>query len=390
MLLEDLSICRNSKGVSKKEGEKFLSVVCGNKDDELVLYMNKLKVAVVGAGFVAQKRHIPAFLRLKKQVSVCAICDLKLELAKSVASRFGIPNVHSNLSDMLKKEKPDVVDVCTPPKVHAPVAIEAMENGCHVLLEKPMASSLSDCDKMIQASRKHGVKLSVVHNQRFYPPFLKAEQLVKNGSIGELTGMRILSLTPREEYLVHENHWIHRLPGGVIGETGPHVVYMSLAFVRNVKNVEVIARKITDYPWVLFDDYRIEIEGENITSSIIVSHASNYTASKVELFGTEYLLEMDLQSMLLVRYKRCNLKPLDVAKSSISVAWQMIRGIASNTIKTMLGKSMLGHNIMIEKFVKSIINNESVPVSPEEGKETVRILELIVDKLRSKRYSEAL
>jgi len=343
--------------------------------------MNKLKVAVVGAGFVAQKRHIPAFLRLKKQVLVCAICDLKLELAKSVASRFGIPNVYSNLSDMLKKEKPDVVDICTPPKVHAPVAIEAMENGCHVLLEKPMASSLSDCDNMIQASRKHGVKLSVVHNQRFYPPFLKAEQLVKNGSIGELTGMRIISLTPREEYLVHENHWIHKLPGGVIGETGPHVIYMSLAFVKNVKNVEVIARKKTNYPWVLFDDYRIELEGENITSSIIVSHANNYTVSEVDLFGSDYALKVDLQSMLLIRYRRNSLKPVDVATSSLSIARQMIEGVASNALKTVFRRSMLGHDIMIEKFVKSIINDQPVPVTPEEGRETIRVMEMIVDEL---------
>jgi len=345
--------------------------------------MNKLKVAVVGAGFVAQKRHIPAFLRLKKQVFVCAICDLKLEFAKSVASRFGIPNVYSNLSDMLKREKPDVVDICTPPKVHAPVAIEAMENGCHVLLEKPMASSLSDCDRMIQALRKHGVKLSVVHNQRFYPPFLKAEQLVKNGSIGELTGMRIISLTPREEYLVHENHWIHKLPGGVIGETGPHLIYLSLAFVKNVKNVEVIARKKTNYPWVLFDDYRIELEGENITSSIIVSHTNNYTVSEVDLFGTDYALKMDLQSMLLIRYKRNSLKPVDVAMSSLSIARQIIGGVASNVLKTVFRRPMLGHDIMIEKFVKSIINDQPPPVTPEEGRETIRVMEMIVNKLEN-------
>jgi len=348
--------------------------------------MNKLKVAVVGAGFVAQKRHIPAFLRLNKQVFVCAICDLKLELAKSVASRFGIPNVYSNLSDMLKREKLDVVDICTPPKVHAPVAIEAMENGCHVLLEKPMASSLSDCDNMIQASRKHEVKLSVVHNQRFYPPFLKAEQLVKNGSIGELTGMRIISLTPREEYLVHKNHWIHKLPGGVIGETGPHVVYMSLVFVKNVKNVEVIARKKTDYPWVLFDDYRIELEGENITSSIIVSHTNNYTASEVDLFGTDYALKIDMQSMLLTRYKREYLKPTSVALSSLSIADQIVKGVMSNAFKVMVHKPMLGHEIMIEKFVKSIINDKPVPVTPEEGRETIRVLGLILEKL--KQYSQ--
>jgi predicted dehydrogenase len=193
--------------------------------------------------------------------------------------------------------------------------------------------------------------------------------------------MRILSLTPREEYLVQEKHWIHKLPGGIIGETGPHVVYMSLAFVKNVKNVEVVARKISNYPWVLYDDYRVEIEGENITSSIIVSHTNNYTASKIELFGTEYSLEMDLQSMLLIRYKRSNLKPVSVAASSISTAWQIMKGTTSNILKTILGRPMLGHDIMIEKFVKSIINNQPVPVTPEEGRETVKVLEMIVDKI---------
>ncbi|MEM2129070.1 MAG: Gfo/Idh/MocA family oxidoreductase [Candidatus Bathyarchaeia archaeon] len=345
--------------------------------------MDKLKVAVVGCGFVAQKRHIPGFLRLKRHVSLCAICDLNQNLAKGVANRFGIANVYTDLSEMLSKERPDVVDVCTPPKVHVSVAIEAMEKGCHVLLEKPMASDLSDCDKMIQASRKHGVKLSVVHNQRFYPPFIKAEELVKNGAIGELTGMRVISLTPKGEYLIHENHWIHKLPGGIIGETGPHVIYMSLAFVKNVKNVEVTARKKSEYPWVLYDDYRIEIEGEKITSSIIVSHINNYTASKVELFGTEYALEIDLQSMLLTRYKRSDLKMWSVASSSLSVSWQIAKGIASNAIKTVLGRPMLGHDIMIEKYVKSIINDLPVPVTPEEGRETVKILEMIVRKMEA-------
>jgi len=350
--------------------------------------MNKLKVAIVGCGFVAQKRHIPAFIRLKKYVSLCSVCDLNLDLAKKVASRFGIFNAYLDLSTMLSKEKPDIVDICVPPRAHAQVAIKAMETGCHVLLEKPMASTTADCDKMIEASRKYGVKLSIVHNQRFYPPFIKAEELVKSGDIGELTGMRVISLTPREEYLVHKNHWIHKLPGGIIGETGPHVIYMSLAFVKNVKNVEVIARKKTDYPWVLFDDYRIELEGENITSSIIVSHTNNYTASEVDLFGIDYALKIDLQSMLLLRYRRNSLKPVDVAMSSLSIARQIIGGVASNILKTIFRRPMLGHDIMIEKFVKSIINDQPAPVTPEEGRETIRVMEMIVKKLNQNKVDE--
>jgi hypothetical protein len=70
-----------------------------------------------------------------------------------------------------------------------------------------------------------------------------------------------------------------------------------------------------------------------------------------------------------------------VASSSLSVAGQTITGVMSNAFRVILGKSMLGHDIMIEKFVKSIINDQPVPVTPEEGRETIRIMEMIVRRL---------
>jgi len=346
--------------------------------------MNKLKVAVVGCGFVAQKRHIPSLLRLKREVSLCAVCDLNQGLAREVARRFSIPQVYSSLSEMLSKEDLNLVDVCTPPQAHAPVAIESMESGCHVLLEKPMAPNVSDCDRMIRVSQKYGVKLSVVHNERFYPPFLKAQELVKSGAIGKLTGMRILSLTHRAMYMADENHWVHRLPGGVVGETAPHAIYMSLAFLKNVRNVDVCAKNTLKYPWVLYDDYRIELEAENMNSSIMISHASDFTAADVDLFGTEGMIKMDLQSMLLALYKRRDLKPTSLALSSLSVAGQMVRGVVSNAFAVMLGRTMLGHDIMFEKFVNSIINDQPVPVPAEEGRETIRVMEMLVNKLDQK------
>ncbi|HDQ15435.1 MAG TPA: Gfo/Idh/MocA family oxidoreductase [Bacteroidetes bacterium] len=343
--------------------------------------MNKLKVGVVGCGFIAKKRHIPAFLRLKKNVKLSAVCDLNQELAKNVAQEFGIPNVYSDLSDMLSEENLDIVDVCTPPKIHAPVALEAMKSGCNVLLEKPMAPSLSDCDEIVEAYKKYGVKLSVVHNQNFYPTFLKAQKLVDSGVIGKLLGMRVLILTTRDVYIAHEDHWIHKLPGGAIGETGPHAVYMSLAFLKNAADVNVCARRQSDYPWVSYDDYRIELVGENLTSSIYVSHAGDCNASEVDLFGTEGIIKMDLQSMILTHHKREHIKPTSVASSSLSVAGQTLTGVVSNVFNVCFGKTMLGHDIMIEKFVESIIEDKPVPVTPEEGRETIRVMNMIVEKL---------
>jgi predicted dehydrogenase len=156
---------------------------------------------------------------------------------------------------------------------------------------------------------------------------------------------------------------------------------MSLAFLKNAKDVYVSARKQSDYPWVLYDDYRIELVGENMTSSIMVSHASDCNASEVDIFGTDGVINIDLQSMLLTRYRREHLKSTTVASSSLSVAGQTVSGVVSNVFRVIMGKSMLGHDIMIEKFVESVMKNQPVPVTPEEGRETVRIMDMIAKKI---------
>jgi UDP-N-acetylglucosamine 3-dehydrogenase len=352
--------------------------------------MGNLKIAIVGCGLVAQKRHIPSFLRLRKSVSVRAVCDLNQNLEREVARKFGVHHSYSSLSEMLAKEDLDIVDICTPPQTHANLAIESMENGCHVILEKPMALNVADCDKMIRVSQKYGLKLSVVHNQIFYPPFLEARKIVAGGAIGKLTGMRIFSSTSRSEFLAHEDHWVHRLPGGVLGETGPHAIYMSLAFLEKVRSADVHAKKISEFPWVLYDEYRVILSGDNLSSSIVISHANDFTADSVDLFGTEGMISLDLQSMLLTLYKRRNLRSRSLALSSLGVAGQIVKGIASNVFSVMRGETFLGHNIVIEKFVDSIINDEAVPVSVDEGRETVRVMEILVRRLLSLRTTSKL
>jgi len=90
--------------------------------------MGKLKVGIVGCGFIAKRRHIPSFLRLKKKdVVLQAVCDINKPLVASVAKEFRIPKAYSSLSEMLSKEDLNIVDICTQPHIHAPLAIEAMK-----------------------------------------------------------------------------------------------------------------------------------------------------------------------------------------------------------------------------------------------------------------------
>jgi predicted dehydrogenase len=350
--------------------------------------MKKIKVGIIGCGFVASAWHIPAFLALKKTVDEIIVCDLNPKLATSVAEKFNLSKVYSNVADMLKKEKLDVVDICTPPHTHPALAIQAIESGCNVLLEKPMALKLSDCDEMVRVSRKQGVKLCIIHNELFRPPMLRAKELVDKGAIGKVMGMHWCRLTHREEYLDKETHWVHKLPGGLLGETGPHAVYATMAFLKGVKNVDIVAESNLKYPWAPFDYFDMTFECEGGIGSAIISHASNTYFAGVSIYGTEGILNLDLQSMLLTSFKLHKTKMIPLAISTLKPAGQIVKSVASNTAKAVFSQnsamSARGHSVEIERFVESVINNQPSPVTGEEGRDVIKVMEMLVQKLDEK------
>jgi predicted dehydrogenase len=354
---------------------------------------SKLKVAVIGCGEVAQKRHLPGFLRLKKGVSVSAVCDVDRSVANDVAEKFGIPHVYADFRELLALERPDVVAVCTPPKTHASIVTESMERGCHVFLEKPMALSVADCDNMISSSRKNGAKLCLAHTARFYPPYQKAQKLVKDGIIGKLTNMNILFSVPSSQYIDKRYHWINELPGGAIEECGPHAVYLSLPFLKEIKSVDAFAIKTSNHSWVASDNYNIALEGQEAVCHIVNTYGGDYTAFEIDLIGTKGLLKLDLQSMSLVFSRGQRIEPMSssirfsgvlLASYSLNVAGQIIRNVALNAFAALSGKTFVSHYILIQRFIESIACDKPVPVPPEEGRETVRIMEKIVGILNQK------
>jgi len=345
----------------------------------------KLRVAIVGCGAVTEHRHIPGFKKLQDKVILQAVCDKNLDLARQMAQRHGIPGVYTSQAEMLKAQKLDVVDVCTPPQIHAPIAIEALENGCHVLLEKPMALTTTDCDRMIEAARKNDRKLCIVHNVLFHPPLVKARKLVKEGAIGNFIGMRILLADPRNEMIMRKDYWIHKLPGGVIGETGPHPAYISLAFLDKVNSVEIFAKNYLEHPWARFDEFRFELDASNGLSSVAISYSGERYAAEVEIFGSKGALYIDLQSMLCLKYgPKTSLSHGKLVSTSLNTVFQIIGGIMANGLKALTGQFKVGHDTVIELFVDSVINNTAPPVTGEEGREVIRVLDMLVSRLYEK------
>lgn len=346
--------------------------------------MTRLKAAIIGAGLIARKKHIPAFLKHKGKVELRAVCDLNIGSAQEAARSFGIPKAYGDVFEMLSKEKLDLVDICTPPQTHAKVAGEAMKQGCHVLIEKPMALTVQDCDEMIQASRQYRAQVCVAHSNLFYWPFMKAREIVARGDIGDFRGMRIFLSTPTDYMTSRKDHWAHKLPGGVIGETGPHVVYMSLAFIKPIHDVSVNATKLLDYPWSRFEDYRIDLIGDQGISSIMLSYATDQWMARVDILGTDAILIVDLEGMSVLRYRRRDLKSLPVGLSLFSESMQMIGNLLSNGIRFSTGRMKSTHEILVGRFLDSVLNGTEPPVTAEEGREVVKVINMIADRLKEK------
>src|SRR5699024_1383173 len=131
---------------------------------EQVLEMARIRLGSIGVGGVATGRHIPTF-RPSDDVEITAEHDINRKRAVKVAEELAIPGVFTNIEDMYPYV--DAVVICTPNKFHAPISIDAMNHGKHVLCEKPMALTSDECRQMIEAEQRKGDQLNIAYHYRF-------------------------------------------------------------------------------------------------------------------------------------------------------------------------------------------------------------------------------
>lgn len=156
--------------------------------------MKTLGIAILGTGAIA-RTHIAAFKRLGGRCQIRALCDLFPDKAKALSEQEQLSvDIYSDYYSMLGRSDIDVVSICLPPGVHAETAIAAMDAGKHVLVEKPMAASLEECDAMILAAERNKVLLSPVAQNRFKTPMMKVKRMLDEHVGGKVLHAMVNSL----------------------------------------------------------------------------------------------------------------------------------------------------------------------------------------------------
>ncbi|MHB1033607.1 MAG: Gfo/Idh/MocA family protein [Pirellulales bacterium] len=145
-----------------------------------------IRIAILGTGAIADS-HIQSYLKFPQQCRVVALVDLFPDKAREKAAKHGLDAaVFQDRAQLLAGADFDAVSICLPPFEHAPAAVELLAAGKHVLVEKPMATCLEECDQMLAAARASGCLLSVVAQNRFQTPVMKLKQVLDAGLAGRV------------------------------------------------------------------------------------------------------------------------------------------------------------------------------------------------------------
>jgi predicted dehydrogenase len=195
-------------------------------------------MGIIGAGGIAQDRHIPAYLELQDKVEIVGVQDLNVERAKEAVNRFNIPEVFQDYAELF--EVVDAVTICTPNKFHGEIAIRALEAGVHVLCEKPMAITTQACEDMIAAAQKSNKQLSIAYHFRHTQEARVAKQAILNGDIGDPLVTRVQALRRRKVpgWGVFTNKELQG--GGSLIDWGCHFLDLAIWLLGDPKPVEVM------------------------------------------------------------------------------------------------------------------------------------------------------
>jgi UDP-N-acetyl-2-amino-2-deoxyglucuronate dehydrogenase len=214
---------------------------------------DKLRTSLVGIGKVTDL-HAAALASLPESVFT-AVCGRSREKTENYAARFGV-RAYTDVAEMVTREKIDVVIVLTPHPNHRAPAVAALEAGAHVLVEKPLASSLEDCDAMIGAARRCGKQLGMICQRRWNMPVQRVKRAIDEGKIGKPVFATVHMLSWRDRAYYESDPWRGTWKeegGGVLVNQAPHQLDLLQWFMGEIEECYGLWSNL-NHPYIEVED----------------------------------------------------------------------------------------------------------------------------------------
>ncbi|MDX9945783.1 MAG: Gfo/Idh/MocA family oxidoreductase [Bacteroidales bacterium] len=345
-------------------------------------------ISIAGCGKVAHL-HAKALLNLP-HARLAGVWSRTPETARKFASEYKT-EAYTDISRMVGENKTDLVIVCTPHPFHRQPAIEAADAGASVLVEKPLASDLGDCDAIINACKAGNVKLGVVSQRRWYSPSMRVKRAIEDGKIGKPVLATITMLGWRDREYYDADAWRGTWKdegGGVLVNQSPHQLDLMLWYMGDIDEVYGLWRNL-NHPYIEVDDTALAIVKfkSGAIGNILVSNSQ-----KPGLFGKVHIhgengasvgVQTDGGAMFIAGRS-------GVAEPPVNDLWtvpgeenMLAQWIKEDTeIFNKYDPTVYYMQCQIEDFLKAIVNDTEPMVTGDAGRKTVELFSAIYRSTR--------
>lgn len=353
-----------------------------------------LRVALVGCGKTADM-HISAIQRLDTAQTV-AVCDIEPLMAEQLAARYGIPKCYNNFDEMLAVERPDVVHITTPPQSHFDLALDALDAGCHLFVEKPVAPDSLQAARLIEQVEAHSKKLAIAYTYHFDPAARRLRHLVQDGAMGELVHMEVffgydLNGPFGTPILSDRNHWVHDLPGKLFHNVLDHLLNMVTEYLTDERPLVQayswqMAHSSGEYNYDLPDELRVLLSGDKSSAYVTFSSHCRPVRHYLRFHGTRNTAELDFDDSTITLSRTAGLPGvLGRLTSPFAHGWQHIREGSRNVLRFLRSDYHFfsGFNYLLSEFYNCIIHDLPVPISYTEILRTAALVDDVVHQVQA-------
>jgi predicted dehydrogenase/nucleoside-diphosphate-sugar epimerase len=333
--------------------------------------VTKYRVGLVGTGYISEF-HASAVKRVPN-AQIVGVTDILASRATGFAARSGIPRAFPTMDAMID-EGVDVIHILTPPESHAELTIAALKRGCHVLVEKPLAMSVEEVDRITAASAASNRTVCVNHSLLYDRFASKALALVRSGAIGVPLTFDYFRSSEYPPYRGGTLPVHYRSGGYPFLDQGVHALYLAEAFLGPIEDVRAYSGTHGGDANLLFDEWRVAARCQGGTANIQISWNVKPLQNWFVVQGTKGVVRANLFSMWVTHtpqlpLSRAPARALQALAEGLSICAQVPANIARFATKKIVQYD--GLHSLIASFYRSLETGAATPVPAEQARSTV-------------------
>lgn len=351
---------------------------------------SKVRFGIVGTGGIANS-HAAALAALWAEAELAACCDAAPGRAAAFAERWSVPRWFESACEMLDAGGLDVICVCTPHPHHAEPLVLAAERGIHGVVEKPLAATLADADRAVEAAARYGTLLSTMAQRRWFPAAQRVRQALDSGSLGTraILGESVCEMW-RDEPYYRKDAWRGRWDtegGGVLMNQAPHNIDFLLWLMGPAEEIFGYWANI-NHPFVEIEDNAVAVirfrsGGLGILKGTVSMNPERRLHGVTLVGESGATVSLDCWSIPLER-RGDVLGPSDVGSNDI---WTLPEPGISREQAIDFGPGELPnfHAYQLRDVIGAIRDNRSPAVTGVDGRRVVAIIRGVYESGRSGR-----